>query len=103
MARTFLASLFGRSGPARSLLPPALFPFLLVLLLHVTSSQNSYSESTKEVFNDPHPKGTLAAFWDINHDRLTDVIVWTTEPKPKVRIYLSETGLDKKHPVLRLR
>ena len=50
------------------------------------------------------PQGTLAAFWDINQDRLTDVIVWTdTEPKSKVRIYLSETGLDKKHPVLRLR
>ena len=102
MARTFLSSLLGRSGPARSLLPPILPPFLLVLLLHLTSSQNSYSISG-EVFNGDL-QGTLAAFWDINQDRLTDVIVWTdTEPKSKVRIYLSETGLDKKHPVLRLR
>jgi len=66
------------------------------------SSQNSYAKKTGEVFEDPNPAGFPAAFWDTNHDRLTDVIVWEEEKDAsKVYIYESTNNLQARHPVLR--
>ena len=81
-------------------------PLLLALLLHVTSSENPFSKSTGEVFDEP-PKGFPAALWDTNHDRLTDLIVWERGVRgstgDKIQIFESQTNLQQKHPVLQLR
>jgi len=77
-------------------------PLLLVFFLHVTFSQNSYSKSTNEVFNST-PTGYPAALWDVNQDRLTDVIIWKKgDAGDKIEIFESQTNLQQKHPVLKL-
>lgn len=93
-------------------LSPSSFHVTLLLtlaLFHLTSSQNTYSKFTDQVFkaekteSNPsgQPTGLPAALWDTNQDRLTDVIVWSKKSNEyHIEVYESKTNLQAKHPVL---
>jgi len=73
-----------------------IFTFLVIIVPSI-SSQDEFKEFTKEVFQGSPPKGYPGAFWDVNRDRVTDMIVWNDM---KIQVYESHTSLQYKHPIL---
>ena len=81
--------------------------FTLTLLLvsfsrFTSTAENSYGKFTEQVFASADgktvvPEGYPAAFWDTNHDRITDVIMWKDDT---VSVYQSKSGIQQKHPTL---
>ena len=93
---------FGSHSPRTSSLHFTLTLLLVSFSRFTSTAENSYGKFTEQVFASADgktvvPEGYPAAFWDTNHDRITDVIMWK---EGTVSVYQSKSGIQQKHPTL---